>query len=111
MTVSNKNRALKYFALFSNKDVSHISFILSHEVKLRDWELSVEGNREVVKAMQQLFDEVDSIAVHPLALYEDGNVVVAELEIIINNKDKLLVTDILTFSETGTITEIRAYKG
>ena len=44
-------------------------------------------------------------------LSHEDNVVVAELEIVVNGEEKLLVTDILEFDDDEKIKSIRAYKG
>jgi hypothetical protein len=48
--------------------------------------------------------------VKPLALYQDGNTVAAEVEILINGNETILVTDVITFNG-NKISSIRAYKG
>jgi hypothetical protein len=37
--------------------------------------------------------------------------VIAELLITINGKEQILVTDVITYDETGKIVSVRAYKG
>jgi len=44
-------------------------------------------------------------------MYEQGDTVVAELEILIDGKIIELVVDIIEFNESGKITSIKAYKG
>jgi len=99
-----------YFARFSNKDIDKLAVMFDDDVSLRDWEISASGKDNVIKANQKIFDSVDTIQVTPLVMYSEDDVVVAELEILVDNKVKLYVTDVITF--TGDkISSIRAYKG
>ena len=110
-----KNLALQYFDLFSQKDIKNLKLLFSHNiidhVTLRDWEISADGLDEVIAANEQIFNGVDTIKVTPLALYQQGNTVVAEIRILVNGTETLLVTDIIDFNDDGKIVNIRAFKG
>jgi len=105
-----KDLAIQYFETFSRKDTAGLSELFADTVVVRDWEISPQGKTDVLAANQSIFDKVDTIVVTPLALYEDGNTVSAELEILINDNTKLLVVDVITF-EGDKISSLRAYKG
>lgn len=109
--MSLKNRALKYFDAFSNKDFDALELMFFAGSMLRDWEVKAHGKIEVFAAFKKIFDSVDTITVVPIMMYEDGNVVIAELKIIIDNKETILVTDVILFDESGRIVSIKAYKG
>tara|TARA_B100000029_G_C17353711_1_gene879900 strand:+ start:571 stop:900 length:330 start_codon:yes stop_codon:yes gene_type:complete len=100
-----------YFEIFSNKKIELLEKIFSDEITLRDWENHVKGKDQVLQVNKNIFESVDSINVKPLNINADKNKIFAELEIEINNKDKILVFDIITFNEQGKITSIKAYKG
>ena len=86
--------------------------MFSKDVSLRDWEIEATGIDEVLKANKNIFKSVDSIKAKPLRIYNDGNTIVAELEIDINNgQESLLVVDVIEFDGENKILEIRAYKG
>ena len=106
-----KNLALEYFNAFSNKDVATLQRMFDSEVTLRDWDINESGVSSVIAANNKIFDNVDTIKVTPVALYQEHMTVVAELEILINDYEKILVTDIITFNDLGKISNIRAYKG
>ena len=106
-----KSIVLDYFRIFSNKDVNNLKNFFSEDIELRDWEIKVRGLLNVVKANQQIFDNVESISIVPINLYEFKNTLVAEIEILINNKEIILVTDIMEFDSSHKIKSIRAYKG
>lgn len=102
----------KYFKTFSSKDLSGLKEMFSDNVSLRDWELSVSGLNDVLAANEKIFHSVENIYVVPLNIYKDGSFVIAELEISVNNdKEILLVIDVLEFDDHNKIKAIRAYKG
>ena len=105
-----KQLATQYFETFSNKDLTGLSDMFSDDAVVRDWEISASGKAGVLAANKDIFDKVDTIIVTPLSLYEDGNTVAAEIEVLINNDLKLLVVDVITF-EDNKISGLRAYKG
>ena len=102
----------RYFDTFSNKNLSGLEKMFSLDVSLRDWEIEAKGIKEVLKANKNIFENLENIQVNPLKIYNDGNTVVAELDIDINNgEESLLVVDIIEFDSENKILEIRAYKG
>tara|TARA_Y100000593_G_scaffold93070_1_gene186625 strand:+ start:249 stop:593 length:345 start_codon:yes stop_codon:yes gene_type:complete len=109
------DRALTYFKTFSNKDSEGLRSMFAENVYLRDWEILANGIDEVVDANQNIFDSVDTIVVTPIRVWDflshEDNVIVAELEIVVNDEETLLVTDILEFNDDGKINSVRAYKG
>jgi len=109
------DKSLEYFATFSEKDIDGLKSMFSDNVSLRDWESSAEGIVEVLNANQNIFDSVDTIVVKPIKVWDflshEDNVVVAELEIVVNDVETELVTDILEFDDNNKIKAIRAYKG
>jgi hypothetical protein len=106
-----KSLSLEYFYHFSCKDLDAVSRMFVSGSVLRDWENSAEGKVDVVAVYEKIFNSVKSIAVTPRALYKDGDTVIAELLISINDDEQILVTDIITFNEAGKIISVRAYKG
>ena len=109
------DKSLEYFTTFSEKDSDGLRNMFSNDVYLRDWEIVANGIDEVVAANQDIFDNVESIVATPIRVWDflshEDNVVVAELEIVVNGEEKLLVTDILEFDDDEKIKSIRAYKG
>ena len=66
----------------------------------------------MLKANKKIVESLDSIHVKPLRIYNDGNAVIAELKIDINNgKEILSVVDIIQFTDEGLIARIKAFKG
>jgi len=106
-----KNQALRYFYKFSNKDLQALKTMFDASVTLKDWNIDIIGLAGVLDANQDIFDNVESIKVTPLAIYEQNHTVIAELDILVNNLEHLAVVDVIKFNDKGLITSIRAYKG
>ena len=110
--MSLKEICRNYFETFSNQDLAGLGKLFADNISLRDWEIQANGKQEVLDANQKIFNGVDNIQVNPLRLYEDGNIVIAELKINTNvGKEMLLVVDVIAFDNEKKITAIRAYKG
>jgi len=108
---TNVESCLKYFDFFSKKDLKNLENIFSNEITLRDWEIYEKGKLNVINANKKIFDSVNSIEVEPINLYNDGNTVIAELQITVDNSIVELVVDIISFDNHNKINSIRAYKG
>jgi len=106
-----KNKALEYFKAFESKDINTLREMFEANVVLRDWEIYAEGLDAVLDAYSKIFSTADSIIVTPGNVYQDGNVVIAELNIEINSSNPIKVVDILEFTDVAKIIAIRAYKG
>jgi hypothetical protein len=106
-----KYTARKYFELFSNKDLDGLTQIFDEKVMLHDWEQTAMGKEAVVAANKKIFDNVSTISVVPIHIYQENRTIIAELDILINDDERISVTDVITFSHDKLITAIRAYKG
>ena len=105
-----KQLATEYFETFSRKDLDGLGLMFTGDVTLRDWEISATGIDDVLAANKKIFDSVEYIHALPLNIYQDGNTVAAELSIVSGHVN-LRVVDIITFSDSGKISSIKAYKG
>lgn len=106
-----KQLATTYFETFSNKDLVGLADIFADDASLRDWNGSAIGKADVLAANGNIFNNVNTITVTPLALYRDNNTVSAELEVLINGQETVLVVDVITFNDEGKIVSVKAYKG
>jgi hypothetical protein len=110
-----KELALKYFRLFSEKNIDKLFHLFDEEASLRDWELEARDRVNVLTAMRETFDSVESIQVNVIDIHEliYEKKVIAELEIIIdgNTEQSLSVVDIIKFSDEKKILDIKAFKG
>ena len=119
--------AEKYFRLFSAKDLDALDSLFDDNATLRDWETQAKGKPDVLAAMKNIFDSVESIKVSPVNMVfaTDGTsplTVIAELDIVVNKElrstefdgtdnERLAVVDIIDFTDEGKILGIRAFKG
>ena len=106
-----KEKSLAYFKCFSDKNLEELENFFSDDIYLRDWDIEEKGIKKVLEANKKIFDNVENINVKPLYIYEQKNFIIAELEILVNGIDKLLVVDIIRFNESLMIDSIKAFKG
>ena len=101
----------QYFKSFSDKDLSGLENMFSKDISLKDWDTNAQGIENVLEINKEIFKNLNHILVTPSRIFNDGNTVIAELEININNGEQtLLVLDIIEFNKENKIMEIRAYK-
>ena len=105
-----ENLVKTYFEIFSNKDIKGLENLFSDDVILQDWDILVEGKKQVLDANKNIFDSVESISVTLNNLYLDKLVAICLIEIIINNQETIKVIDITKFNHENKIIEISAYK-
>jgi len=84
--------------------------MFADDIVLQDWEIDVKGRDAVLNTMHNMFASIMCIQITPIEMYEDGQTVIAVLDIVINNNDILQVVDLICFDEKGKILSIRAYK-
>ena len=112
--IENKSRIntlQQYFRLFSEKDIHNLSKLFHPDVKLIDWEITANGIDEVISSNEKIFSSVKSFKVNVLKIISDGLVYCCEIQITIDNTDKIDVIDMIEFDNHGKILSIRAYKG
>ena len=109
--MSNEELCLAYLRRYAEKNIDEIAELFDDEVILRDWNILVRGKSSALAETRKNFDDVNSIVIEPLFLYENRDSVAAELKITLNETDELYVVDIITFNVSGKILSIRAYKG
>ena len=111
MTMTNKDKVIKYFQNFSNKDIDALSEMFSEDVRLADWDIAEATKEKVIAANQKIFDSVESIVVKPLYFYYDNEDSFAvEILIVVNETEFLEVVDVIRFNDEGLIDSIKAYK-
>lgn len=108
--MSNLKLAIKYFELFSKKDLFNLEKMFSKHIVLRDWNVYGKGIKKVLKINNKIFNSCKKLKVKPINTYTSGSYVLAELKIKMDNKN-FLVLDILKFDKKKKIKEIKAYLG
>jgi len=109
--VSLKKLAMDYINNFNNKDLIKLKKMFALDVSLRDWNVYSIGIDSVIEANRSIFIEFKNIKATPLAFIEDSYKIAIELEICLDNSNKIKVLDILEFNEDFKIKSIKAFKG
>ena len=100
-----------YFNYFSNKNLNLITTLFAENIKLRDWEIDESGSLNVINAIKNIFQNVDTIEIVPIDVQIYKYKAYCEINIVVNSSEYLKVVDIIDFDENGLITSIKAFKG
>ena len=100
----------KYFSLFESKDLNALSEMFEEECSLFDWNISATGKHDVLDANKGIFDAFDKIRVVVRNILTDDNISISEINVITDNQ-RTPVVDVITFSDSGKIQSVRAYRG
>lgn len=110
-----KNLTNEYFKAFSAKDKSKLRGLYAEDFSLRDWLSEAKGRERVLDLNQQFFDAYQRLELEVLNIYVDGNITVSEIALNIDDPlegtKRLLIVDIIEFSEEGLMKSLRAYFG
>ena len=109
--MKHKDDLIKYFKVFSDKNIDTLSEMFSDDVELKDWNISTSGKKNVVNANKDIFDNVDTILVTPIQFYSNSETSYAvQISILVNIEEKLDVIDVIEFDNSGLIKSINAFK-
>ena len=104
-----------YFEVWNSHNSDNIGKLFSDNGSLRDWEVCAKGKHDIVKANQNIFDNVAEIKCEIIYLHvsSETNTVCAEIFVHLNNGsgEKLKVIDVIEYDEDNLIKSLRAYKG
>lgn len=109
--MSHRDRFLAYLSAYQAKDIVAVGQMFSDDVRLRDWNICVEGKAAALAETRKNFDAVQTLEIVPLKLYETQDAVAGELQIVVNGEIDLRVIDAIEFDPHGRIVSIHAYKG
>ena len=106
-----------YFDYFSIKDIENLSNLFSDDIELEDWNVKVKGKDAVIKAYQDIFNNVSAIQAYRVKFHECGSTMCCEIIIKIYGDHKynslleeIQVMDVITFNNLMKIEKIKAYK-
>lgn len=99
-----------YFDSFSWKNIDRVSELLSDDVELIDWNVKSKGKYQVIEEYKNIFNNVNTIRAYVNKYYEYGDTVCCDITIIIDDKEKIEVMDVITFDDMAKIKKIKAYK-
>lgn len=109
--MKHKDDLIKYFKVFSDKNIDTLSEMFSDDVELKDWNISTSGKKNVVNGNKDIFDNVDTILVTPIQFYSNSETSYAvQISILVNSEEKLDVIDVIEFDNSGLIKSINAFK-
>ena len=122
------DKVLQYFKDFSNQDIEALSEMFSEDIHLCDWNIDVTGKENVINAIKDIYNSVDSITIKPVYFYSnDKDWFACEILIDAVNKEgmhevddegrdqvtfkwSVEVVDVIHFNKDGKIESIKAYK-
>ncbi|MDD2367941.1 MAG: nuclear transport factor 2 family protein [Sulfuricurvum sp.] len=99
----------QYIKAFDTKDIKSIEQLLSKTFALEDPVVKrIEGKREVLKAIQSIFDSCEKLNFKAKNIYQDHMTTI--IEFILQLDETILTgTDIIEWNEQNQMTELRAY--
>jgi hypothetical protein len=100
-----------FLQAYEAKDLQTISSLLAPDVVLRDWNHQVEGRDGALLEFAKNFHQAASLSIEISRIYTSAAGVAAEIEIIVNEVEKLRVVDVLSLNQDLQITAIVSYRG
>jgi steroid delta-isomerase len=104
-----------YFNAFSSKDKDQLKEMYAEDFSLRDWLAEETGREKVLDLNDQFFKAYPTFRLEVLHTYVDDNTSISEIEILLTDHEegfkRLLVVDVIEFSEEGKMSALRAYFG
>jgi ketosteroid isomerase-like protein len=105
------NLVRAYLAAYAARDLAAIEPLFADSITLRDWKIRVVGKAAALAETRKNFDAVQRLQIDVLAAYERPGGAAAELEIVVDGRDRLYVVDVFDVDAEGRIAAIRAYIG
>ena len=110
-----EDAVLKYVLAWNSKDTAALSECFDQGVKLKDWDVSLEGIDAVVQCNAKIWETYPDIEILVINIFISSGkrtAVTCELDIELNDSAKtvLKVVDLFEFSTSGKISSVRAYK-
>jgi hypothetical protein len=102
--------ALLYLKSFAEKDLGSLEVLFADNITLSDWEGSLVGKENILNFNKKLFNTINNISVDVVKVAVGQSTVMAELRILLNNKQSINVVDVIEFDDDNKIQAIRAFK-
>lgn len=108
----------EYFESFSNQNIEDLRELYSEDIILKDWNISVEGKENVIKANMDIFKNIPNLKIDVERIISQNNsdcespcAFACQIKIHIDENTSIDVCDIIDVDiETMTIKSIVAYK-
>jgi hypothetical protein len=101
----------RFLNAYAAKDIKAIRTMFSEDIVLRDWNLEVIGRDKAISKFEENFRESQSIEIKVNAIYLSERGASAEVEILVNQTEKLRVVDAFWFDKNQKIVSLVSYKG
>lgn len=98
-----------YQEAFNRQDIDKLSSLFDSKVRLHDWDINVIGKKRVLDANKKIFKNVKNIKCIPVQTIISGKIAVCEV-LIIADKEKINVVDLIRFNKRNKIISIKAFK-
>jgi len=110
--------AKRYLGALASKDLGDIESLLSDNVRMMNWSCNVNGKKETLSAISNVFDFVNNVKIHIENTAYNNKYVCMEVRVIYtrdnsSSKSKIVVSYmvyILEFDDWGKIKVIRIYR-
>lgn len=103
--------ARQFLSLYEQKRIDEISEMFAEDVVLRDWNSEIVGREAAILEFSKNFTSAKSLRINVSRVFQSGDVVAAQVEIIVDSIEFLCVVDVITFNDQAKIASIVAYKG
>lgn len=103
--------ATQYLRAYESKDIGAIESMISEDVLLSDWNVSGQGKEFFLSETKKNFASQKTIEIEILRFLQSETVVAAQLSIKVDSTIQLMVIDVISFDDSGKISQIQAYKG
>lgn len=100
-----------YLAAYAARDLAAIEPMFADAITLRDWKIRVVGKVAALAETRKNFEAVQQLRIDVLATYARDGGVAAELEIVVDGRNRLFVVDVFDVDADGRIAAIRAFIG
>lgn len=98
-----------YQEAFNRQDIDKLSSLFDAKVRLQDWDINVSGKKRVLNANKKIFKSVKNIKCIPVQTIISGKTAACEV-VIVANKEKINVVDLIKFNKRNKIISIKAFK-
>lgn len=99
-----------YFQAFQLKDLNSVGNLLSENITLVDWDISANGKKEVLSAIAEIFQNLETINFNNLIINQTGNIFWCQFELPLPGGEILYILDKITLDQNNQIISIEAFK-
>jgi hypothetical protein len=105
-----KNKVIKYFCYFSNKDILKLDSVFSNNIQVVDWKNNVKGKNKVLNFNKKIFSKFKKIKVLLKEILYNPSKCSFACKITIKLDSKNIdVIDLIYFDSSLKIKKIEAY--